>query len=234
MRVYLLVVGLIVVLSLIGPTSYVVAERYAQCDPCGLCKDTARSKVPVTPPVVVYVMPANWESCATCIYGDAFTNASPVVCGQDQQGRQVVFQNMAGTPLPASESRCDTLIMAPIPTISPGPNQPRLRPLSGRKYSDMGCIEAASGSFLGADASVDVVQRLLSLIISITGGVGFFLIMSSALKLLTSRGDPEKIREGKKALTNVILGVIFALFALFIFRFVAADVLHIPGLSTTP
>jgi signal peptidase I len=41
----------------------------------------------------------------------------------------------------------------------------------------------------------------------------------------------KKIREAKKTLTNVVLGVLFALFALFIFQFFAVQVLRIPGFN---
>ncbi len=210
----------------------VYAVRYAQCDQCGLCEDTTKSKQ--APTKSIYIQPSNWYACASCVYGDAFSGSTvtPVPCITDEQGREVEFLKPDGTPVDASLVRCDTLLMSPIPMVTPGTNQPALRPQSGRMYSDLGCLNVAAGTFLSPDASIDVVNKLLSLILSITGGVGFMLIIASTFRLIVSRGDPDKIREARKALINVIIGVLFALFSLFIIRFIAADVLRIPGFTS--
>lgn len=103
-------------------------------------------------------------------------------------------------------------------------------------YSDLGCIETSTGNFTSPNASTDVVRKLLGIVQTATGGVGLILVMRAALRLATSRGDAEKIHEAKRALTNVVIGVLFVLFSVFIFSFFAAQVLRIPGytVSTAP
>lgn len=225
MRMFFYVSLFAVVMALTGAGD-VYAARYAQCDPCGLCKDTTRSLTNQT----IYVMPGSWESCFTCLYPTPASVGLSQVCDEDESGRDVVFLNVQGDVIPAP-NYCDTLLMAPLPSTAPGVNAPTLAPQSGRMFTDLGCIsvDTTTGTFSNPNASVDVMRILLTLVMSITGAVGTALIMAAALQLMTSRGDPEKIREGKKRLTNVVLGVLFAIFALFIFRFFAAEVLRIPG-----
>lgn len=209
----------------------VEAERYAQCDPCGLCKDTARSKSGTN---AIYVQPKSWESCFACLYPQlTLTPPIPtsVPCGKDEFTKDISFINIGDTDAVVPDTsvlkRCDTII------IDPAKNEPQNKPVSGRMFTDIGCIsvDSANQKFSDPNASVDVVQKLLNIILGLTGGVGMISIMIAAIKLLTSRGDPEKITEGKKSLTNTIVGVLFALFALLIFRFISGPILHIPGLN---
>ena len=198
------------------------AERYAQCDACGLCKDTSKS----TPTVSHYIKPSGWDACFTCLYS---TLGDPsLTCVRDELGRIPEFHDIFGGSV---SGYCDSLLMAPYE--SDETNAPVNKPQSGRMFSDLGCIsvDTAAGSFSDPNASVDVIQILLNLVISATGAVGTILVIAAAARLILSKGDPEKIREGKKTLTNVVLGLLFALFGLFIFRFFAAQVLRIPGFN---
>lgn len=225
-RIFVLMVAILTI-QMLYPRA-VDAVRYAQCDPCGLCKDTTKTNERQRNghDESIYIQPANWRACVSCLYPDLFSTTS---CQTDELGNTIIFKNLNNDVVTGQLFDCSTLVMAPIPTITPGANQPLNQPKTGRLYSDLGCIEVASGSFLSPDASVDVVQRLLQLITSITGGVGLILILSAALRLVVSRGDPERVREARKTLLNVIVGVLIVLFALLIFRFIAADVLRIPG-----
>lgn len=198
------------------------AVRYAQCDACGLCKDTSKS----TSSDSYYIQPGSWQKCFECMY-PTIALAPPVSCVEDELRQTPNLRNVQGAPVPTQ--RCDTILMA---TYAPDQvNAPVNPPQSGRMFSDLGCISVntAGGSFSDPNASVNVVQILLNFIISITGGVGTVLVMATAVRLILSKGDPEKIHEGKRALTNVVLGLLLAVFALFIFKFFASQVLRIPG-----
>ncbi len=213
------------------------AVRYAQCDECGLCKDTIKSNA--TANTSHYVQPARWQQCFECLYPEYSEDplVTPVPCVADELIRTPVFHTIEGVVINDERYRCDTLVMTPFtatPPIYPTPaNEPTIVPQSGRMFSDLGCIsvDTDNHSFSDPNASVDVIQVLLNLVMSVTGAVGTILVIASAARLILSKGDPEKIREGRKALTNVVLGLLFALFGLFIFRFFAAQVLRIPGFN---
>jgi hypothetical protein len=151
---------------------------------------------------------------------------TPIPCPRDENGKELKFVNIQLTP---TDVHCETLVLNPTPNA----NAPLNTPQSGRVFTDLGCISVNTEghTFTDPNASVDVLQILLRFITSITGGVGVILIMVAGVRLIISRGDPEKIREAKKTLTNVVLGVLFALFALFIFQFFAVQVLRIPGFN---
>jgi hypothetical protein len=216
--------------------THAVPMRYADCDSCGLCRNTTKSGNVSTDPTV-YVQPAQWYACFQCLYPEL--NPTPpatlptgVPCQQDEMGRQINFEDISGNGIgDPLLFRCDTILMAPY--VSDQTNGPTIVPQSGRMFSDLGCIsvKTSAGAFSDPNASVDVIQKLLDLVISATGAVGTILVMASAVRLILSKGDPEKIREGKKTLTNVVLGLLFTLFGLFIFRFFAAQVLRIPGFN---
>lgn len=232
MRRFFFTALVVVITSLTIPVA-AHAVRYAQCDACGLCKDTSKS----SPSESYYIQPATWQRCFECLYPSLVFTPTPVGsipppkdCVMDGLGKTPKFYNIQGTPVP-SQQRCDTILMAPY--ASDQTNAPTMAPQSGRMFSDLGCISVntAGHTFSDPNASVDVIQILLNLVISATGAVGTILVMASAARLILSKGDPEKIREGKKTLTNVVLGLLFALFGLFIFRFFAAQVLRIPGFN---
>lgn len=210
-----------------------LAARYAQCDACGLCKDTTRSKGPST----VYVRPSSWHSCFTCLYPlVAPTDVPPVPCETDEAGKPLAFVRYSTggvtgiTPTPGDflNPRCDTLLISDWPAL-----KPTIQPKSGRMFTDIGCVAVGDGaeSFNNPNASVDVVQVLTSIVMGLVGALGILFIMINAVRMLTSQGDPEKIQDAKQALINTIIGVLFSIFGLFIFRFVVVYILRIPGIS---
>ena len=199
------VICIVGVANISSPT-YAV-DSLAQCDACGLCKNTKKSGPSGN---AVYTRPANWDSCVRCIYPE-LTLEKPC------SSVSVVNSRLQ----PIESAFCDTLIISGTP----------IQPAQGRQYTDVGCISVSSGSFIDGGASVDVVKRMLDIVTTITGGIGMVFLLRGALQLLLSRGNPDAIREGRKTIINAFIGVAFTLFALFIFRFVAQDVLRIPGLE---
>lgn len=233
MRRFFFIVLVLCVIPMVLP-SQARAVRYAQCDACGLCKDTTKT-IADTGGKTVYVQPSTWKTCYQCLYPtlnptlapvNPAPTLTPIPCPRDENGKDLKFVNIQLSP---TDVRCETIIINPTPNI----NAPQNTPQSGRVFSDLGCISVntTGGTFTDPNASVDVIQILLRFITSITGGVGAILIMVAAVRLIISRGDPERIREARKTLSNVVLGVLFSLFALFIFQFFAVQVLKIPGFN---
>ncbi len=67
--------------------------------------------------------------------------------------------------------------------------------------------------------------------LGIIGGIALLLMISASLQILTSAGDPNKIKKGQEAFTSVVIGLIFILLSLFLLRFIGITVLHLPGLG---
>lgn len=205
---------LLLVAFITTPGVLAIDPRYAQCDACGLCKNTKISQTSGSP---IYQKPSNWGSCFKCLYSQLESAGPGTPCAG------ITIKDLDGNVL--TGQRCDSLI------ITSGENVLSNKPEQGRFYTDIGCISTGLNSFTSPDASVDVVSRLLSITTSLTGAIGLIFFIKSTIQLLASRGNPESIRNAKKSLVNTLIGVVFAIFALFIFRFIATQALRIPGIG---
>ena len=67
--------------------------------------------------------------------------------------------------------------------------------------------------------------------VGIAGGIALLLMLYGSFKLVTSGGDPEKVKEGRSFITSAISGLLFMIFSLFLLRFIGVDVLGLPGLN---
>ncbi|MFH1186632.1 MAG: pilin [Candidatus Levyibacteriota bacterium] len=77
----------------------------------------------------------------------------------------------------------------------------------------------------------DFVKTLFGVILSISGMIALLLIIFSGYRLITSRGNPEKITDAKDRLTSAVIGLLFVIFSLVILQIIGVDILHIPGLT---
>lgn len=77
-----------------------------------------------------------------------------------------------------------------------------------------------------------LVRGLFSILISISGGIALLLIIRSGYQIMTSKGDPEQLKEARERLTSAIIGLLFLIFSLVILQVIGVDILHIPGLSS--
>lgn len=80
------------------------------------------------------------------------------------------------------------------------------------KTDTNGFIGVVSGILLGA-----------------SGSIGLLLIMRAGYRIMTARGNPEGIKEGREQLVAVILGMIFLIFAFVFLQIIGYDLLQIPG-----
>lgn len=65
----------------------------------------------------------------------------------------------------------------------------------------------------------------------IAGGISFLLMVYGFILMTTSSGDPKAIQGASETVTSAITGLLLCLFALFILRLVAVDILKIPGIN---
>lgn len=121
---------------------------------------------------------------------------------------------------------CEPLTPTPAPTETPVPPPPPcLTDTNGNCY--------AVGTGFGA-VSIDVssfIGSLFSILLSFSGGVILLVIIFAGYRLMSSQGDPEKIKTAREMLTAGVIGLLFVIFSVTILRIIGVDILHIPGLS---
>ena len=62
------------------------------------------------------------------------------------------------------------------------------------------------------------------------GGISFLLILLSGFIIITSSGNPQKVKAGKELLTSAISGLFLIIFSVFILEIVGLRIFRIPGL----
>lgn len=71
---------------------------------------------------------------------------------------------------------------------------------------------------------------LLGWAIKLGGGIAFLLILVGGFKIITSSGDPEKVKEGGETITAAVSGLVFIIFSLFLLKLIGVDILKLPPL----
>ena len=75
----------------------------------------------------------------------------------------------------------------------------------------------------------DFLQNVLKLVLGLAGGILLILIIINGYKLMTSQGDPEKIKEAREGIISAIAGILMIIFSLSLLTLLTKDVLGIPG-----
>lgn len=99
--------------------------------------------------------------------------------------------------------------------FGPQTNDPRIR-------TALGCVPVKMSSF---------VTWLLPYFFGIAGGVSFLIMVSSFLSIAMSSGDPKAVAEAREKITSAITGLLVSVFAIFLLRLIAVDILQIPGFN---
>lgn len=86
----------------------------------------------------------------------------------------------------------------------------------------IGPITATPGGIAGS---------IMTILMSLSGGVAILLVIAAGYQLITSQGNPEKVKEGRERLISAIVGLLFIIFSVAILQIIGIDILHIPGLS---
>lgn len=86
----------------------------------------------------------------------------------------------------------------------------------------LGCIPVQMDKF---------IAWLLPFLFSISGGIAFLLMVYGFILITTSQGDPKAVQGARETITSAITGLLISIFAIFIFRLIALDILKIPGIS---
>lgn len=86
----------------------------------------------------------------------------------------------------------------------------------------LGNIPTDPGGFIGA---------ILGILLSLSGGIALILIIAAGYQLMTSGGNPEKVKEARERLTSAIVGLLLIIFSLLILQTLTVNILHIPGFN---
>lgn len=65
----------------------------------------------------------------------------------------------------------------------------------------------------------------------LVAGVALIALMIGGYSIMTSQGDPQKVRSGKAWIFYAIGGLLLAIFGFVVIQTVAGDILKIPGFS---
>ncbi len=72
-------------------------------------------------------------------------------------------------------------------------------------------------------------KAILGIILGIAGIAALFIIIITGYRLMTSQGDPEKIKAAREQLTAAVVGLVFIIFSVAILSLIGVNILHIPG-----
>jgi len=75
--------------------------------------------------------------------------------------------------------------------------------------------------------SQGLVITSLRIAMGIAGGISFVLIVYAGMMIMTSSGDPGKLRSGKELLTAAIAGLLFLILGVYFFNIIGTDILGI-------
>ncbi|MDO8341450.1 MAG: pilin [Candidatus Woesebacteria bacterium] len=87
-------------------------------------------------------------------------------------------------------------------------------------------IDTAIGCIPVNDTNV-FMGWILGWAIGVGGGIAFLLIIYASFMVMTSQGNPERLKAGQELLTSAISGLILLIFSVFILRFIGIDILKL-------
>lgn len=154
---------------------------------------------------------------------------SPLRCGLLNE----LCCNLAGSPpnscqtgLTCSNGRCIAL-----PTTTNPPRRGDTTPsttITGQ-LRDITCgggtgINTAIGCIPIGDTNA-FIGFILRWAIGIGGGIAFLLILYAGFMIMSSSGNPERLKAGQELMTSAIAGIIMLIFSVFILRVIGVDIL---------
>ncbi len=86
--------------------------------------------------------------------------------------------------------------------------------------TDFGCLP---------DDPIGFVERFYGIGLGFIGGVALLFMIIGGYYLLTSQGSPSRIATGKSFIFYSIAGLLLAIFGFVLIKFVAGDIIRIPG-----
>ena len=109
-------------------------------------------------------------------------------------------------------------------------------PIQTRSSTDFTCVNngiKGTSSALGCIPTDinDFAPWFMQIIFGVAGGIAFLLMVYGFILMATSSGDEKKLQGAKETVTSAITGLLVSIFALFIFKLIAVNILRIPGIN---
>jgi hypothetical protein len=113
---------------------------------------------------------------------------------------------------------------------SVNPNTPLSQPCKDSDLSGSGgCNRIKTGlGYVSTDTS-NFTRWVLGFVLSFAGGIVILIIIIDGYRLMTSQGEPEKIKNARDQLTAAIVGLLFIIFSLALLELITRDILGLPG-----
>lgn len=90
-------------------------------------------------------------------------------------------------------------------------------------------IETSLGC-VNVDTPTAFVLWFLRFAIGIGGGIAFLLMLFGVFQIITSSGNPERLKAGQETITSAVIGLLMIIFSLFLLRLIGIEILQIfPG-----
>ena len=112
-----------------------------------------------------------------------------------------------------------------VPRTLPPDSGPSVLDCGGGKQglnTAVGCIPFGDNT-----TSEALIGFILRWAIGVGGGIAFLLILYAGFQIMTSSGDPNKLKAGQELLTAAISGLIMLIFSTFILRVIGVDILKL-------
>ncbi len=78
---------------------------------------------------------------------------------------------------------------------------------------------------------VGFVQKFYGVGLGFVAGVALLALIYGGYAIMTSRGDPARVNNGKSYIYYAIAGLLLAIFGFVFIQTVLVDILHVPGFS---
>ena len=104
---------------------------------------------------------------------------------------------------------------------------------NGSSYSDAkGCLKIKTALGNVRTDSAGFTRWMLGFVLSISGGIVIIIIIVAGYKLMTSQGNPDRVKNARDQLTAAIVGLLFIIFSLALLELITRDILGLPGFGS--
>lgn len=86
----------------------------------------------------------------------------------------------------------------------------------------------SSLGIIGTDPA-KFIEKIFGVMLAAGGAIALILFMRAGYRIMTSRGNPEGIKEGREQIVAAIVGLMFIIFSFVILQVIGVDLLRLPG-----
>lgn len=80
----------------------------------------------------------------------------------------------------------------------------------------------------------EFISFVLRWAVGVGGGIAFLLIVLAGFQIMTSSGNPDRLKAGQELMTSAIAGLILLIFSVFVLKIIGVDILGLPGFGGSP